>query len=379
MAVSPAAVPRCFRRAGFTLIELLVVIAIIAVLIALLLPAVQAAREAAHRAQARAVLTKIVDAEAAYFDAHKHSYTSSLDVLGIASPDGGYDFSVQVSNSSVSYLACAVPTVPGLTGGVTVCVTGTPQSVSKIAETPTPGADQARQAAWNAINTRAAQTVGPLLVSLVHGNFSGSPRHRLEQLEDVLENPATPERVLARLAGDGSVRVTFADILAYDRNRSSPLGGFLAFVGETLRLGAGGEDVQSLPGVSAADLGLRQTAPVCFGLSVRDGLSQVLAGPENALPAVQLTGRARGGFRSEDCLSFFRAPFAARLTPTGDVLTGTFAVGDPAGTALTGLLIGLLLPATEDRPGGGCLEGVVLVTGGPGLLAGRVWEWPVRD
>ena len=360
-----------FRGGGFTLIELLVVIAIIAVLIALLLPAVQAAREAANRAQARSLILRLQAAEVAYYQTHDAVYTGDLKALNILPQDGGYDFTVQARAAGVAsggYTAWARPHAPGLTGAVTLSVTqnaGVP-----VLETPTPGAPARRQAAFEAINARAAQTLVPLLLSLIQGDFDGSPQSRLERLAKTLHDPATPALVLDRLDVQGDGRVTFAEVLAYDRDKSTPLGGFLAFVGQTLQLGAGGEDVAALPGVSLHDLGIGRAETERFDLSVNDGISYVVRGQGHAPTAVELIGFCDGSVRPDCGTRFDDALFAAHLTaPDGGAMAGTFALGGREGTGLTGILIGLI-PQVEDRPGGGCLKGIVLVTGGQGGLQG---------
>jgi len=173
------------------------------------------------------------------------------------------------------------------------------------------------------------------------------------------------------------------------------LGGLLAFLGQEMELGAGGEDVNALPGVTLDMLASPSMSGnvMTFDADVNNGISKLNSDPIAGTPTVQLGGfsdasvrfaRSNGsqGVRIEPGVAHFSdTSFFAQLdsadpgttcwTSPGTICwaAGTFTNTDQDGNSLRGVLIGLLSPTAT---GGETLQSILVGTSGIGLWTSAV-------
>jgi type II secretory pathway pseudopilin PulG len=236
-------------RAGIATVLPLVVIAIIAILIGLLLPAVQKVRENSNAGTASRTLVQVCQAAQTYRSTNS-AYPSSLLELGslindptllLTGTEDGYQFTITQATST-AWAAQAAPVMPGVTGSDEFIVDQTcaEQDVSL------PGATVQRQLMFSAILAAGAEAMGGLL--------SSNPDVPSQVKSFVDSSSTTPmvSQMVSAQTSSGS-HVSFSSILHADQN-SEPLRQFLAFLPQAMHLGAGNEDVTSLPGVQLTDL-----------------------------------------------------------------------------------------------------------------------------
>src|SRR5262249_54280719 len=146
-------------------------------------------------------------------------------------------FQITLGNSGHSFKAEGIPAAAGKTGSVKCTIDQT----GLIVSAPIQEADAVRKQMFDNIDARALGLLGDLFLQMPS---------KAEEIAHALESQQTLPNTFSRLDSDGDGQVTFTEILNYKGTGAGFLSDFLGGLATEMQLGAGGENVSTLPGVT---------------------------------------------------------------------------------------------------------------------------------
>ncbi|MGV3531049.1 MAG: hypothetical protein ACO1QR_01675, partial [Chthoniobacteraceae bacterium] len=268
----------------------------------------------------------------------------------------GYVYNLQVSEDGQSFLLAGVPFLPGKTGSINVRMDET----GKIYESPTPGADEAREQMLLAIRERSL----PILAEL----FQEQSRN-ITQIAAQIGSPRISKAAFAELDQDGSGKLSVPELLEYDGKFRDTLAPLLDVIQAQMQFGAGGEDVESIPSLTLSNiltLG-RGGPPAKVNTKVHGWLES--AAESNLLISVFCDGSVRPSEKPPVKLKK-KLPHARISWNPESAEPGLLHLTDGLGSELRCALFGTFQNSGPRRLDGPVFEGVLIPVEATGAYAG---------
>ena len=157
------------------------------------------------------------------------------------------------------FLARATPAAPGITGLADCQI----DQLEELACAPNPLADPARRLMFTNILTRAAHTIGELLIQMP----KALNRRAVDGLLRHFGSKAKLSKVFRQLDVNGDGKVSLSDILRFHADTTGALDKPLPYIEKQLQLGVAGRACRRSPGVALTDLlaGSRRREPAMPG------------------------------------------------------------------------------------------------------------------
>src|SRR5438067_247061 len=277
-------------------------------LIRLLWPAIQKVREAANEHATIGALRAFGTAQSLFREDNNGVYASSFEQLGLAgsfpcddpgcdrSHRNGYIYQIAIGSAGRSFTISATPAVPGKTGSTRLVTDQT----GGIFTAPLPEAESVHKQMFDNINAAAVQTLLRLILQ--------RPQD-LPEITRGVESQRTTERAFNQLDVNGDGRVSFTDLNNYSGVGADVINPFLAIINREMALGAGGEDVNLLPGLTFDGIWIDEFSHVILNYhwdQEHPGLSDSSSAPAPPAPSptptppptIRLAAFAGGSVRS---------------------------------------------------------------------------------
>jgi len=276
----------------------------------------------------------------------------SLPLDWKAGKHAGYTLATSLGEVATTFVAWGRPILPGRTGSDDLRY----DDRGRLISSPTPDADEARQAMFSNLH-EATRDVLVGLFAEVEGEID------MKEIAQAT-NPRNLRKAFAEFDENGDGQIGVEEIREYKGQHANLIQPLLGQVREEMQFGLEGEDVALLPAVKYAKMLTRKGGPGTLSVKV-GGWSQSLVG----VPTVQMAMFGEGSVRTGGSFPLRQSSAFVDLHPgdRANLHSGSINFRDDRGNTLNGILIGLLLPASPTNPEMQ-FEGLVIAPDGTGQL-----------